>query len=336
MLKKYAAVMVILLFVVSNARAQDRESTRLRVMQLSFVPDVSAIVDVQIDEATVFEALSFPFATDYIELTPGVHTLTTTVPDQPTATVSTSFNLEAGRSYTAIIHGDYTDEVTFTLIDESELPLEASGSTAIVVNLTPYLIQDIYLDEELVLETINAGEYGFISLPPTEFMLAGKVGNEFYSEPFTPFSNTTLVAVVRLVPSGDMQVIYHRSSHLTIADYLRSIDDGAAFAHSADATGTVDLLDLIPDEGTYTLFLPTNEAFDADIELQVANHIIPQNLPPYILPNSDELTSLTGHPLRLDFSNTASGYWEIEGVPILWNISLANGVIYAIDGVIAE
>jgi hypothetical protein len=43
---------------------------------------------------------------------------------------------------------------------------------------------------------------------------------------------------------------------------------------------------------------------------------------------------LAGNTVSFNFGSTDSGYWEIEGIPILWDVRLADGVIYGIEGVI--
>lgn len=340
MFKKLGLVLIGLLFAVSPSSAQ-ADSARLRVIQLSFIPQISAVVDIAIDDAVVFERIGFPFATDYIELEPGSHMLTTTIVDHNDATASTLLTLESGGSYSVIAEGDYTDQVSFTVVDENDLPLAETGSAGIIVNLSPDPIQDIYMDDKLVLEMIPAGAYDVTSLPVTEFTLAGHVGDTSYSEDFTPLSNATLLAVV----NRNSQVIFHRSSSLTIAEYLQSIDEDAQFARIAEVMGATDLLDALTDDGSFTLFLPTNDVLDeladgalpADADQlypMLSRHIIAQNLPPYILPDHETLTTLMDDPVLLNFGSTDSGYWEIEGAPILWDIRLANGVIYAIDGVV--
>ncbi len=45
----------------------------------------------------------------------------------------------------------------------------------------------------------------------------------------------------------------------------------------------------------------------------LSGHIIAQKLPSYALPGNDRLTTLAGSSVSLVFSDTASGYWEIEG-----------------------
>lgn len=99
------------------------------------------------------------------------------------------------------------------------------------------------------------------------------------------------------------------------------------------------------DDGAYSLFLPVNGVVedltaanlipdDAQLGDLFATHIATENLPPYALLQNETLTMLSGNTVSLNFGVTDSGYWEIEGVAILWDVRLANGVIYGIDGVI--
>jgi hypothetical protein len=343
MFKKSALTVIGLLLMLSTVNAQDQPPTRLRVMQLSFVSNGSATVDIQFDGSTVFEGISFPFATDYVELAPGDHTIDTIVEDNA-AEASTTVTLEAGRDYTLIAEGDYTEIVTFTLIDESDLPLTQTGSAAIVVNLTSQPITDIRVDSQPAFESIAPGQYGMFALPVTPFTLGGIISGAPYSEDYTPLANAFILTVVREQPSGQPQVIYHRSSPLTASEYLRAVNDGAQWSQAASLIQAAGLVDALADDGQYTLFLPTNTALEplfsslpadaAALGNLLSQHVSARNLPPYVLPNSPALEMLSGSSTSLNFGPTSSGYWEIEGAPILWDLRLANGVIYAIDGIL--
>lgn len=331
------------LLMLSAASAQDQPPTRLRVMQLSFVSNGSATVDIRFDGSLVFEGISFPFATDYVELAPGEHTIDAIV-EGNAAEASTTAVLEAGRDYTLVVEGDYLDAVTFTLVDERDVPLEPTGSAAIVVNLTRQPITDIRVDSQPVLDSIAPGQYGMFALPVTPFTLAGIVNGDRFSETYTPLANAVILTIVRDQPSGEPQVIYHRSSPLTAAEYLRTVNDGAQWSQAASLIQAADLLDALADDGQYTLFLPINPALEprsgslptdaAQLANLLTQHVSARSLPPYVLPNSPALEMLSGNSASLNFGATSSGYWEIEGAPILWDIRLANGVIYAIDGII--
>ncbi|MBK8020601.1 MAG: fasciclin domain-containing protein [Chloroflexi bacterium] len=340
---KFFLLTLALLIVAGAVGAQSDEPAMLRVMQLSYVLHVSATIDIRVDEAVIFEGIGFPFATDYVELAPGDHTLTTMIADQRDATATVPIALEPGHRYSVVIEGDYTDGVTFVTVDETALLAEGGGSSAIIVNLSGQPISDIAVDGEAALESVGPDSYGLLPLPAKEVVISGKVGDQTYSETFTPHSNTEFLIAVRQMPSGEPQITYHRSSPLTIAEYLRSIGQGAQFSGIVGHVGGTDLLESLTDEGQYTLFLPTNDVLSrltipsdgGVVRDLLLGHVIPQRLPPYDLPDHQSLTTLAGNMVSLDFSETASGYWEIGGVPILWDVRLANGVIYAIDGIVA-
>ncbi len=345
MSKKSLFLLLIPLFIVTFVQAQSDDPAQLRVMQLSYLPELGSAIDIDLDGSVIFEDIGWPFATDYVEVAAGAHTLTTTLVDQPDASASTVLTLESGHSYSVIVNGDYSQQVTFVVVEETELLAEAGGSTAIIVNLTEQAISNVTINDAPVLSEIPAGDYGFLALPPASATIGGMVGELEYSEIFTPHANTDFLIAVRLQPSGEPQVIYHRSSRLTIAEYLRSVHEGAQFAQVAGLIAQTDILDSLAEDGAYSLFLPVNRVVDNLIAANLipdaaqlgglfATHITPQNLPPYTLPHYQTLTMLAGNTVSLNFGQTDSGYWEIEGVPILWDVRLTNGVIYGIDGVI--
>ncbi|MBL8162234.1 MAG: fasciclin domain-containing protein [Anaerolineae bacterium] len=343
--KKTLYLLLILLFSITFAQAQGDDPARLRIMQLSYLPEISAVIDIVLDDVLIFEDIVWPFATDYVEVAAGEHTLTTAIVDQPDANASTLLTLEAGQSYSVIVNGQYSQQVTFVIVEETELLAEADGSIAIIVNLTEQVISNVTIDDAPVLSEIPAGDYGFLALPPAEATIGGIVGELAYSEVFTPLANTDFLIVVLSMPSGEPQIIYHRSSRLTITEYLQSIHEGAQFARVAELLAQTDILDSLADDGAYSLFLPVNGVIDDLIAANLipdaaqlgglfATHITTQNLPPYALPQNETLAMLAGNTVSLNFGVTDSGYWEIEGAPILWDVRLANGVIYGIDGVI--
>lgn len=345
MSKKLVFLMMALLLLGNAASAQNDPPARLRMMQLSFVPPSNAVIDVQIDGTVVFEGIGFPFATDYLDVIPGNHTLTTTIVDPTNAAASTSLTLQAGHRYSVVVSGDYTDLITFITIDETDSLPAATGSTAAIVNLTGQPIEDITLDGEPALDDIPVNGYGFVRLPETEFVMGGRLDDQSYSETFNPHTNTHFLIAVRLLPTGEPQIIYHRSSQLSIAGYLQSVAGGAQFSQIAERITRTDFLDSVSDDREYTLFLPVNQAIDRFLSAGTAIddgqlrellsiHIVAQNLPPYVLPGHETLATLAGSTVSLNFGATASGFWEIEGTPILWDVRLANGVIYGIDGVI--
>lgn len=342
MFKKRLLIIVVLVAVINFAHAQDADMAQLRIMQLSFVPDVSATVTIELDKQPLFENISFPFTTDYATIPAGDHQLTLTVVDADDISASTELILESGHTYSVIAEGDYSaDAVQFVLIDEGNVSLDTTGSAAIVVNLTPVEF-DIYIEDELALDDLSTGAISYLSLPLIEFTAYGTFDGDSSErveiDTFSAMPNTVVLAVARYTDSGELQTIFHRSSDLTIADYVRATVPATVFHVSASALSLLDELELLNDDGRYTVFLPHNDTFEVfDLESLpdvMSNHIVPENLPPTILPQHETLTTINGDTVTLQFGDTESGYWEIEGAPILWDVRLRNGTLYVIDGVI--
>lgn len=349
MIKKFFYVCFLIFFVLSNTDLAQEASAQLRFMQLSFVPQ-SATVDVQFDEATIFEDISFPFATDYVEVAVGGHMLTTRIVDINDAMASTNFTLESGHRYTVIVEGDYSaDTVSFILIDETVLIPENTTSGAIVANFATDAL-DIVINDEVIIADMGRGESAYVPLPESEFVGAVTLaGTEeiVFSDDFVPLPNVMMLGVLRQDTSGGWQPIFHRWSELSIAEFLQDAADNADFSVVAGLLVETNVAASLVDSEAYTLFLPTNNvlsdlpdsAIPSDNELLatlLSQHIVSENLPPTVLPQNEILTSLAGEPLTLNFGQTDSGYWEIDGAPILWDIRLANGVIYAISGIIVS
>ncbi|MBK9121893.1 MAG: fasciclin domain-containing protein [Chloroflexi bacterium] len=334
---------VLLMFAVSfMAHGQADKPARLRVMQLSYVLDVSALVDVAVDGNVLFEEISFPFVTDYVVLAPGEHELTTSISGRDDYVASLTLTLEAGTDYFVIVEGDYAQGVNYMVIVLGIPPDSPAQSAAIVANLTSLAITDLAVDDQLVVESVTPGDYATLALPNVEFAVSGSFGDQSYSETFTPHSNTRQIIAVRQQPSGEPMQIYDRSSWLSVADYLRSVEEGAQFSRVAAAIVASGALDALSDDHAFTLFLPVNGALDGvdlptDAETLIAllsDHVVIGSLSPYLLPRNATVTTLSGAVIAPDFGSTPSGYWEIDGAPILWDIRLPNGVIYGIDGVI--
>jgi hypothetical protein len=330
---------------VTVVQSQGDQPVRLRIMQLSYLPPSSVAIDIYLDETLVLEDIGFPFATDYFATVSGEHVLKTVISDQADKSAATMLTLEPGHSYSVIASGDYSQQVTFMVVDETELLAGSSGSTATIVNLTGQPISNITVDDVLLLPEIPTNGYGFLALPDLEATIGGMIGDLSYSETFIPHANTDFLIAVTLMPTGEPQIIFHRSSRLTVAEYLQSIHEGAQFALIAGMIAETDLLNSLEDDSAYTMFLPVNAAVDqalaagisfdtAQLSNLLAGHATMQNLPPHLLPQHQTVTTLAGNTVSIDFGATASGYWEIEGAPILWDVRLANGVIYGIDGMI--
>lgn len=339
------SIVFFFLMVSSSAAQQAGEPTRLRVMQLSFMSEepFSAFINIWFDDDLVFENVVFPFTTDYVELSPGTHTITTAVAMEEPPVAAVTLNLEAGQSYTVIVDGDYSvGSVDFTLIPENDLPLDETGSAAILVNQLREPI-DAYIDDELIVEGLNPNDYALRSLPNRVLLItvtrAGDPDTIIYEVGGEALPNTTLLAVVIGSNAEDATLLLQRTSDLPITDYLKAHLSDGAFRAAAELLLETDVLAGLESDTDYTLFLPSNasgvaELSDQDLAEMLSNHITEGSLPPYALIGTETLTMTGSLEATLVYGETESGYWEIEGAPILWDVQVANGIIYYIDGVI--
>jgi len=348
MIKKHILLLILMFILGTNAlgfMAQE-ESVQLRVMQLSFIPAQSAMIDIRINNEIAFEGVRFPFTTPYVDLPPGEHTLTTTIVDNTDATASTSFTLEAGTHYTIIVEGDYSeDAVQFIIIDEADLPRDETGSAAVVVNLTPESL-DYVVNNEIAMTDIEPEEFRSATLPEgylsTAVTITGNMSEVLFEQEFTAVPELTLITVLRTSSTGDLQRLFARSSSATIAEYLLSIDGVEPFADAVNSQTSRAVAQ--SESGAYTFFQPTGDAIDAlgdeaptdptELEEWVANHITLADLPPYELLGFESLPMLSSNTVSLQFEGTEGGWWEIEGAPIWWDIRFVDGMVYIIDGVI--
>jgi len=62
---------------------------------------------------------------------------------------------------------------------------------------------------------------------------------------------------------------------------------------------------------------------------------VPGRYAPNDLRHKNQLTTLQGGNLTFNYGKTTSGLWEInDGTGIEYDVRLANGVLYAIDGIL--
>lgn len=353
MAKSFVIPIFFILGLFSMSTAQE-ESAYLRIMQLSYDQQgdepTTSTVDISIDGELAFENIPYPFTTEYLSLNPGTHTIETAMTENDTAFASTEIELEAGQRYTMIANGNYSEGgVKYVIVSEYDLLVNERGHAVILVNQFTEPI-NVYFDGALVAENLNPDDYTFIT-PPLEEFTAELTAS---SDPDTILAsiertilpnNTTFLAVISGSSAEDIYPFFHRSSEMAIAEYLQSQVGTAPFGSAAELIQTAGLLDALTDADRYTLFLPSNSFLDRLPEGMIPtdptalqgilmNHVASVHLPPYELVGTEQLTMLSGNNAALQFIETESSLWEIAGTPIVWEVRLANGVIYLVNGII--
>jgi len=342
MFKKLTVLLLLLICFTVQINAQE-DPARLRIMQLSFVPEVSSTIDIRIEDELVFELVSWPFTTPYLELVPGEHTLTTTTVDAEGISASTTLMLESGHDYVVIVEGDYSkDAVQFVVIDETDAPRDETGSVALIVNLTPEPVT-YSVNDEVLIERIPPGEHRFAALPQDFLSVSAAYvdapDEPIYEREIDAVLDLSLLNVLRVTAAGDPQGFLQRTSPATIAEFLLTFEEAALFGDAL-----ITQLEAAAASGTYTLFAPTVDALLAmeevptnpdDLVAFITGHIALADIPPYDLIWRDSVTMFNGNVASVDTVETDSGFWEIEGVPIWFDVRFADGTVYVIDGVIA-
>lgn len=345
MLRTLVIVVIAVAMLGFNTSQAQTTDARLRIMQLSYLEmddgSYALAADIAVDDTVMFQNVSFPFTTNFIAVPAGTHALRTTITGNQAATATHELELSAGHDYSVIVSGEYdAGNVEFVVVDHTDLPLQQTSSAAILVNLYPDAI-DVYFNDTRVAESIARTGHAVFSVPLQSFTVsvtsAGQAGNVLYSSDGSGVPNTTYLAVTWASTSGDLQNVQHLSSDLTAAEYLQSLGGETELSSSSALIGPGELLDALNGDDPLTIFLPTNDVL-ADVAQDalpdLAHHVVPQNLPPYVLPGHNTLETISGQSVTLRFSDTESGYWEINGAPILWDVRVANGVIYAIEGLV--
>ncbi|MBD1870007.1 fasciclin domain-containing protein [Oculatella sp. FACHB-28] len=132
----------------------------------------------------------------------------------------------------------------------------------------------------------------------------------------------------------------------TVADLAASDESFSTLATAIEAAG---LTETLSGEGPYTVFAPTNEAFEAlpegtldqlllpenkDVLAQVLTyHVVPEELPASEIA-AGEVETVEGTPVTVEVDEAAGGVMVNNATVIEPDIQASNGVIHAVDQVI--
>jgi uncharacterized surface protein with fasciclin (FAS1) repeats len=121
------------------------------------------------------------------------------------------------------------------------------------------------------------------------------------------------------------------------------------FSTLVQAVEAADLADTLAAEGPYTVFAPTNEAFEALPEgtveqlLQPENqealtqiltyHVLPQEVPAAEVVSGD-VDTVAGPPISINVDDATGSVMVNEATVIQADVQASNGVIHAIDQVL--
>ncbi|MFN8376852.1 MAG: fasciclin domain-containing protein [Anaerolineae bacterium] len=269
-----------------------------------------------------------------------------------------SFDVEEGKSYSVFVVGS-VDDGTFTssLITESDYSSADSDwedySQMIILNALDdegFDVVDAGNGDEVWFEMREMAWVGWIFVNGTWDINITEPGdeNDILLEDITGdtefpagdgFRYTYIITGTRRRP----EVLTFISGYRTINEILERERD---FSVMADAVASIDFDTSLSTEGNYTLFTPTDDAFDdafddvdeflddsdAVVDMLSYHLLLYYNTMAGLADEGSAETALDGEELEFDLDR--DGWLEVNGVTVTRWIPALNGVIYEIDEVL--
>ncbi len=349
---RWTVILVLLLAALSSLAAQTppTEGGQFRVVQI-FYPDANLLLDGN----TLFEGLKFSFATDYFPLEAGTHTIAVASAGGDSE-AALDLDIADGHNYTLVTIGEASSAApTLLVIDETaELAeLEKTGNNAIIVsNLPGAPAADVYFVDQKVIENLSFGTYGVATAPTGHFKaratLAGDPNTLLFESEYFAVPSTTSLAYLAGSSAEDVKRFFFTTTDMNLFDYLTAHTslDGSTLTTLFEELQAAGLTDGFAEDGSFTLFAPTNAAFEAlpqqTLDFLISSpealvevlqyHVVPEYLPPYKLAGEQTFTTLQGSTLAT--SMIPGETFMVNGVEIGLQHRTSNGVIYLIDTVL--
>lgn len=358
-----AAVLFVLFVVGVSGQTSD---TRLRLAH--YVVDAPE-VDIYINGELATEALAFQKATPHLDVADGEHEIVivaTGAPLDDALIGPETIALDKGNDYTLALIGQVADEsLQPVLINETELvasvrDVNNPASYAILLHgISDGPAIDFMMDGEIYMESLAFGEYDVVAvtLAPHDIVVAfaddpNKV--LFQNSGETPPSNDLLLFTVMVGDYPDNLDVTGAVSRLpdrTLIDFLASFDedDPVQFTTLLAAIEAAGLTETLAQEGVFTVFAPTDEAFAQlpadDLEALLADadalrelllyHVVADIFTTRDLEETARFTTLSGLELTVapneggDFVVNDAASILFGGFPVVM-----NGNVIAIDAVL--
>ncbi len=355
MLSKRLKILLFILLLgltATNVLPQDAMSS-IRVIQIFHTS-----ADVYLDDELIVPDLAFTVATDYLPVTAGTHTIAISAAGAGLDTATTTtIEAAADSRYTVLTMGEFeTDAPTLLTVDETTTFAEndPEGNNAIIVQNVPSAIPvDVWFLDDLKIENLNFGTYGAASAPLGQFAAQATVVGDrsmvmFESQYFAVPGTLSMAYLSGTFPDGINRTFFTTTDdHLL--DYLTAHIslEGSKLTTFYELIGIAGLGEILSGDAQYTIFAPTNEAFDALPEgtldtlkadpaalADVLNyHITEGRWGPYELTGEHTLSSLQGSNLEVVFQPVEQPL-TVNGVATGLQHRTANGVIYLVNTVL--
>lgn len=167
------------------------------------------------------------------------------------------------------------------------------------------------------------------------------------AEALTPAETTTEEAITEETTSEE--TITEEATTEATGTLLDVAAGNESFTTLIAAVEAADLVDELSSEQSYTIFAPTDEAFEALPEGMLEELMLPENksllvqfLAYHIVPNevmsadatSGEVSTVAGAPLALTIDEATGAIMVNEATVVTPDITASNGVIHGIDQVL--
>lgn len=351
--KKLIGLLLVFAFLfISTAHVTARQDTPA-AGQLRLIQMVLPEADVWLDGEIIWPGLQYVITSDTLAVEPGVHTLALAPAGSTEPIAEIEIEVEADHHYTVATMGEYeTNTPHLEVIDETTVlaDYQDTESNAIIIqNGLGAPSVDVFFVDSLVIEGLDFGEYGVAAAPLGFFMagatMAGEPDTLLFEAEYFAVPGTTAIAYL----TGSFPEI-HRNFFTTtqdhMADYLTAHAEleASRMKTLVDALAQAGLLEML-NSGEYTLFAPTNAAFEA-LEAEILNtddpaalaqllgeHIVTDYFSPGELAGQHTLTSLNGTPIEVAY--TPGETFTVNGTAnLVLQHRVGNGIVYLIDGVL--
>lgn len=259
--------------------AQESGTATARIRVANYVIDAPELT-VTLDGEVITEALlAFQAAAPHVEVEPGMHDIAFGN-GSDTILASAHIEPEAASDYTVALIGQVADEsVQIVIIPETELvaslrDLENPASYAILLHgISNAPSVDFNLDGETLREGLTFGQFDVFSITQAPHDILVTFSDDpdqvlFENSGETPPANDLLLLTVMVGSYPDALDVTGAVSRLpdrSVIDFLRDTSDGegSQFDTLLAALESTGLGVALAEEGVFTLFAPTDAAFDA-------------------------------------------------------------------------
>lgn len=348
----FICLTLVMIFTVTAAHAQPIDS-QLRLVQIFY-----SSADVYLDDMPLFMDLAFTVGTDFVSLPPGTHRLAITAAGGALETTTTT-EIEAaeGHQYTLLTMGEFETGVPNLLtIDETTTFAEhdPQGNSAIIVQNVPGAIPvDVWFVDELKIENLTFGGYGTASAPLGQFtaraVMAGDPNTILFESHYFAVPGTVSLAYLSGAFPDKINRTFFTTTNDNMVDYLAkhvAVED-SKLSTLYELIEIAGLGEALSADGQWTLFAPTNAAFEAlpagtldalkSDPAALANilqyHLVEGRWGPYELTGEHTLTSVQGSSLETVFQPVEKPL-SVNEIPTGLQHRVSNGVIYLIDSVL--